>query len=102
MSVRANARWGELSCALRAIGAKEQEGNILEVFHDGETLHKVNANPREHALVQKHEVGFTHAEVFPCRLPVRSEENTTVHPLGKRLTQVESSSKVILDQQERL
>jgi hypothetical protein len=51
MRVRAKAGRGLLSRALRGVGAKEQERNILEVFHDSETLHEVNANLCEHALV---------------------------------------------------
>ncbi len=41
------------SLAPRGIGAQEKERNILELFQHKEARQKVNAMPREQALIQR-------------------------------------------------
>ena len=67
-----------------------------------EARQEVHAMPREQALIQQYEVWFANAKELQGRQPIRSDDDLVASLLCKRLTKVEGSSQVILDEQERL
>jgi len=67
-----------------------------------EALQEVHPMPREQALIQKNEVWFARAKELQGRQPIRSEDDAAGSLPCKRLTQAESSDKVILHEKERL
>jgi hypothetical protein len=94
-------RWeNEPSLAPRGIGAKEQERNILEVFHHVEALQEINPIAREQALIQKDEVWFATAKELQGRQPISSDDELIASLLCKHLTKVEVSGQVIPDEQD--
>ena len=63
---------------------------------------EVHAMPHEQMLIQQYEVWFANAKELQGRQPIRSDDDLVASLLCKRLTKLEGSSQVILDEQERL